>query len=125
MHSTVDPKVSETPFSKDCSQQHKVKLEARHQWFDTGTHTVQWFLYNLEDGTECAVSKSANVKKLAGITDTQHGCAGPGQAGETGKEQRHEVQWREMPSFAPGEKQPPAPVYAGGEMAEKQLCKKD
>lgn len=96
MDSTVGPKMSEMSCSKDYDQQHKVQIEARHQWcapgIDTGAHTVQYLLYDLDDGTECAVSKSAHDKRLGGVADTQHDCSGPGQAGETGKEELHEVQ---------------------------------
>jgi len=38
----------------------------------------------------------------------------PGKAEETGREESHKVQEKEMPSPAAGEEQPQAPVHAGG-----------
>lgn len=53
------------------------------------------FIYDLDDGEECSLSKFADVRKLW-VFDTPDGCSfseGLGQAGEMSQQEPHEIQW--------------------------------
>lgn len=45
--------------SKGCDQQYKVQLKNSHQWFTPGICTQISTYLGLDDGTGCALSKSA------------------------------------------------------------------
>jgi len=51
--------------------------------------------------------------------------ARPGQAGELGREEPHEVQQGQLQGPAPGEEQPQAPVQAGADLLESSSAERD
>lgn len=79
------------------------------------------FINDLDDEAECNLSKFADDTNLEGVTDM------PSRGtwiGEMGGQELFEVQQREVQSPAARDEQHHVPVYAGGCLAGKQLCRR-
>lgn len=73
---------------------------------------------------KCALSKFVDDTELGGLTDTPGSCARPGQAGDLGGVEPHEVQQGEMWSPAPGEEFH-VPVQVKSQLLENSFVEKD
>jgi len=128
MDHSVEKELAGWAHSKTCGQQLNVQVDTSDKWrssgVGTGTSGVNIFVSDVDSGIKCSLSKFAVwCSRHAG----EKGChlEGPGQAGEVGPCEPHELQQGHCKVLHMGQGNPKHGYRLGGERTESSPEDKD